>query len=233
MGTFIRKIGPYFVIVAGDFNVHRTEFSLVSRVVRPGHILSRLSIPYPPGEKTNYVCQSNGSWTSEIDYVLVSSRLQLEFKALFPGVCSNMAVVCDFVGMASSSGQYSKSYKHRSTTRDMRLRLSAHLGLFWWWMSKLDVHPDEWAHCYWFLADSVLVPSSVRHSAASIVSRGRALVGLASSSVQVPAWHAEVQQHMFLMGVRLKCAILQSISITAHTSSLICARSASPKPFPV
>ena len=148
LGTFIRKIGPHFVIVAGDFNVHRTEFSLVSRMIRPGHILSGLSIPYPPREKPNYVRQSNGSWTSEIDYVLVSSGLQLEFKALFPGVCSHMAVVCDFQGMASSSGQYSKRYKHRSTTPDMRLCLSAHLGLFWWWMSKLDVHPDEWVYCY-------------------------------------------------------------------------------------
>ena len=53
IGTVICKVRPHFVVSAGDFNVPRSEYSLVTRMLRPGHILNGLRVPYKAGEHTN------------------------------------------------------------------------------------------------------------------------------------------------------------------------------------
>ena len=142
LGTVIRQIRPHHVVVAGDFNVPRSEYCLVSRVLGPGHILSGLNIPYAAGTMTNYTKQRTGPRSTKIDYILVSSGLSLSSNSVYPGVSTHMLVLCDFAGFGQRSGAYIKRYRHRSTTTDMRSQLSAQLGIYWWWLSRTPSYPD-------------------------------------------------------------------------------------------
>ena len=85
--------------------------------------------------------------------MLVLAVLSLFAKGVFL-----LRVLCDFDGLGGQSGAYTKRYRHRSTAVEMRPHLSVLLGMYWWG----SPHPDMLVHCYWYVADRVLLPGCVR-----------------------------------------------------------------------
>ena len=110
LGTIIKRIRPHHVVLAGNFSVPRSECCLVSRVLRPGHILGGVNIPYAAGMMTNYTGQHTGPRSTEIDYILVSRGLSLCNKSVYPGVSNHMPLSRDFTSFGQRPGAYTKCY---------------------------------------------------------------------------------------------------------------------------
>ena len=81
LGSVICKVRPHFVVVASDFNVPQSEYSLVTGMLKPGHILNSLHTPYDAGEQTNCIAQRVGSCSTQIDYALVFCLYGLKAKS--------------------------------------------------------------------------------------------------------------------------------------------------------
>ena len=232
VGAMTDRVRPHEAMVSGDFNVPRNSKSLVERVVSKGHALSKLHIPYDRGEKTNYTSTGQAAVATEIDYILVSKHIGVAQKGVYPAVSTHMALVCALTGMGCQPAKVQKRYKHRVTTDEQKRRAARLLALYWWWMAGTTAHPDAWVACYWSIADGILPPSSHRVSAQAILDRAEGLVRKGVTQRELQAWHKEVQQHLYVCGVRMNDQVLSTVSITSHTTRAIQPATKTPRPYP-
>ena len=232
VGAMIDRVRPHEAVVSGDFNVPRNSKSLVERVVSKGHALSKLHIPYDRGEKTNYTSTGQTAVATEIDYILVSKHIGVAQKGVYPGVSTHMALVCALTGMGCQTAKVQKRYKHRVTTDEQKRRAARLLAPYWWWMAGTAAHHDAWVACYWSIADGILPPSSHRVSAQAILDRGKGLVRKGVTQRELHAWHEEVQQHLYVRGVRMNDQVLSTVSVTSHTTRAIQPATKTPRPYP-
>ena len=232
IGAVQRKLRPTAAICMGDFNVPRSTTNCIARQLAKGGALEHMKLDYLPGQYTNIVRSASGVTETEIDYVLVSRQLSVEDFHVFPGVCTHGVLVADVHGLSGTVSSFQKRYKHMVTSPETMSSLACLVAVFWWWMSQVSAHPDNWIHAYWVLADRFLFSHSLRRSAEGLMKKGRQLARKKISQDNISAWKAEVQDHLFARGLKLTQEIMHQVSITSHTTSALRLRRSMPQPYP-
>lgn len=234
MAALLHHVRVPFSFVAGDFNIPRTPNSLLSRLLQPGGCLGNLHIPYPAGTPTNFSTRHGVPSSTEIDYILVPRTLTLSQKCTIPGLTSHSALSGVLNLPLNPQETCPRRYKHPACTPDARTAVAVLLGIFWWWLKFHTVHPDAWIFCYWFLADTLLIPFSRSFFMKDLLSRTPVFSPHRPTfnQNQLDQWWIALRQKLFLHGLRLPSEVLSSAAITTHTSRLVRPVTKKASPYP-
>mmetsp|Transcript_2772 Transcript_2772/g.4981 ORF Transcript_2772/g.4981 Transcript_2772/m.4981 type:complete len:1459 (+) Transcript_2772:1728-6104(+) len=219
-------------VLGGDTNTYRQKETGHFPPVSKGRPLSVLRVPYPAGEGTNYTERAGRSVETEIDYVLVTEDLHLKEKSVLPGVSTHGVVMCDFEGVGGVQRVDSgKRYEMKAATPENLQLVSCVMGLFWHWLRFQGVHPDLWLRVYWFYADSVLPPKSVR-AASRVVSRFLKSEPREEAPLIAEKWMEKMKDLTVARGLKTNREILASTSVSGLTTKAIKLDKSPPQPLP-